>query len=226
MPVTGIAGTPHEVTPCLTKWPCCKRGLTRYKFTRTLVRSDDELMHVAYSIPLGVDKEPGRFHVKPAVSSISKGDVNDDAIENVTMASAAAHPSRNLGREAGLYANAGSTAVEHAVRLGIYRYIADTGSGLHLVPASMVRGAGKWRFTRRLQEVIDLDTAGGDATCEHSINVKVLPLHEGQLTAHILDGTPPVLSVGRLCIDHDYEFSGLEDPRIPTSLLLMDGVLS
>ncbi len=70
----------------------------------------------------------------------------------------------------------------------------------------MLARFGLLKHTRKLRTPFPLDTAGGLTQCDSVIDCEMMPLDEAYVTAHVLDSTPPVISVGRLCIDHKYEF--------------------
>merc|ERR1711972_512047 len=51
-----------------------------------------------------------------------------------------------------------------------------------------------------------MSTAGGRTRCDHKINIAFPSLSDEALVAHVLDDTPPVVSIGRLCMKHNYPF--------------------
>ncbi len=81
--------------------------------------------------------------------------------------------------------------------------IADTGTGVHLIGLKHVRGKDRNKIRDNGDEVI-LSTANGRVNAVHKIDLYSQRLGE-ELEAVVLDKTPTALSVGRLCLDGDWE---------------------
>ena len=101
---------------------------------------------------------------------------------------------------------AGSTAYAHAVDIGIHKWIADTGAGLHLIPKAAVRRRNLFSKCRKILNPFIVHTANGQTECDTILECRLDMLDEGYIASHILDSTPPVISVGRLVEDCMYEF--------------------
>ncbi|MCH2074919.1 MAG: hypothetical protein MK130_08695, partial [Puniceicoccaceae bacterium] len=102
--------------------------------------------------------------------------------------------------------DAGVVAVARAYEVGIRRYIADTGSGHHLIPKKQVKSKNLLSKMEMLRRAICFETAGGDTRCTTALGVKFPAIDEGKLVANVLDDTPAVVSIGRLCILAGYGF--------------------
>ena len=102
--------------------------------------------------------------------------------------------------------DAGITAAVRAAEVGIKRYIADTGSGLHLVSMEQIKSQGLVSRLYKLAKKVRLLTAGEEtATCK-GICIQFPGMQPDELMAHVLDDTPPVISVGALCQRYGYGF--------------------
>ena len=62
------------------------------------------------------------------------------------------------------------------------------------------------KYLDRLRVPFGMSTAGGRTRCDHKINIAFPSLTDDALVAHVLDDTPPVVSVGRLCMKYNYAF--------------------
>ena len=101
---------------------------------------------------------------------------------------------------------AGSAALTRAVDVGIQKWIADTGAGLHLIPRSAVRKRNLFSKCRKLNRSFVMHTANGSTDCDTILECRMDMLDAGYIGGHILDSTPPVISVGRLVEDCGYKF--------------------
>jgi hypothetical protein len=98
------------------------------------------------------------------------------------------------------------TFLLNARQLGVNKMIADTGSGLHLLSMEIIDRNKVRKYLKELKAPICFDTAGGQTTCKYELELHVPSLSQFQITAHILDDTPSVLSIGRFCIDNGFSF--------------------
>ena len=96
--------------------------------------------------------------------------------------------------------DAGLAAIAKAAQVGIQRYIADTGCGINLVPMDAIKQAGMLDRFQKLKLGFNMSTAGGRTKCDYRINIAFPSLSDEALVAHVLDDTPPVVSIGRLCM--------------------------
>ena len=66
-----------------------------------------------------------------------------------------------------------------------------------------------------VREAFLIETANGVTSCDTKLKVKFPDLDEKALVCHVLDQTPPVVSVGWLCSERMYAFYWLSGSRIP-----------
>ena len=109
------------------------------------------------------------------------------------------------------HGEAGQTAYVRARELGILYYIADSGSGHHVVPRDNVRDNGLEARLSELDKTLSFETAGGRTECEHTIAISFPVLDERILTAHVLDDTPPVISMGVCASSMDTTSTGPQE---------------
>ena len=102
--------------------------------------------------------------------------------------------------------DAGIAAIAKAQKIGIRRFIADTGSGIHLIPMEKVKSGSLRKHLHKLPYPFKLDTAGGETQCGNTLAIKFSALGDNELVAHVLDDTPPVISIGRICMTRGYSF--------------------
>ena len=83
-------------------------------------------------------------------------------------------------------------------------FIADTGSGLHLIPRHALSDA-YIRRAKLLEKTMKLNTANGSITVDKSVGIPFKSFQE-MLDCIILEDTPPVISVGERCENKGYAF--------------------
>ena len=83
------------------------------------------------------------------------------------------------------------------------RWIADTGSGIDLIGRKDIDKEA--RCSKRDGEKILLSTAGGFTNSSQYVDVNVHTLNEIS-TPLVMTSTPPVLSIGKRCMEQNYEF--------------------
>ena len=86
--------------------------------------------------------------------------------------------------------DAGAAAIAEAWDIGIKKYIADTGCGIHLIPKSIVKSRRLLQYMKTLEDPIGLDTAAGGTECKNTLAIGFKPLANEVLVAHVLDDTP------------------------------------
>ncbi len=91
-------------------------------------------------------------------------------------------------------------------KLGIPRFIVDTGCGYNLVPAACLKDGRGRKSVRKLKQPIILNTAAGPTTTTDAVWLSCPGIDESECKALVLDSTPAVISVGERCQDHGYSF--------------------
>ncbi len=91
-------------------------------------------------------------------------------------------------------------------RIGIRRFIVDTGCGYNLLSRDTIERASGDKPLHSLENNVLLHTAGGPVECKTGVNVNCPALDEGKFQALVLDNTPEVLSVGQRCQEFGYGF--------------------
>ena len=189
------------------QWPTVTFGSTTEVFGPSPVCTDAQSLNCSvYEDPLVRNKAPHTTRSKNAAQQVFGADTSlfGDILPAVAATSY----------------DAGTTAIIKAYEVGIKKWIADTGSGLHLIPRSAVRKSNNMQNTRKVQDPFCLQTAGGLTHCDTVLEAKLDMLDEKYIVGHVLDSTPPVVSVGRLVQDHGYNFIWLhaerESPRFET----------
>ena len=105
-------------------------------------------------------------------------------------------------------------ASEEVPMTGPRRWIADTGSGHDIIGDHDV---SDWlrEGAESASEVVELHTANGIARVDTMIPVQVFPLKTVVMPL-LLESCPPVLSVGRRCIEEGFEFRWKPYSQHPT----------
>ena len=85
----------------------------------------------------------------------------------------------------------------------IKRWMADTGASVDALDLNFVSKAGR-RKIRKLHRTQEYETAGGTVTVENSISLISDVI--GPIDAVLLKSTPPVLSIGKRCMNQGYGF--------------------
>ncbi|WP_288992749.1 DNA (cytosine-5-)-methyltransferase, partial [uncultured Marinobacter sp.] len=84
------------------------------------------------------------------------------------------------------------------------RFIADTGASLHLVDRKSLSGKQQQRVRKSTKEIA-LNIANGLVWSSDVIDLYIKELNIN-ITAHVLENTVPVLSMGLLVKDHNFDF--------------------
>lgn len=82
------------------------------------------------------------------------------------------------------------------------KFIMDTGSGHDLISMRKVNRLGLESF---VSDQITFHTANGPTVSDRSVSIDIGALDRPAI-AHVLEDTPPVLSVGKRCMDERYSF--------------------
>ncbi|KAI4258793.1 MAG: hypothetical protein L6R35_007468, partial [Caloplaca aegaea] len=97
-----------------------------------------------------------------------------------------------------------ASAISKAMRRGIDYWIVDTGAGSDIIGRNLIRKS--W-----LPHVTDMDTtyrvstANGVTEVDKKMDLYVPVLRE-VVQPMVMDENPPLMSVGKRCMEHDYEF--------------------
>ena len=59
---------------------------------------------------------------------------------------------------------------------------------------------------KSLRKPLDFTTAAGKTKCEFCMDISFPTLNKAKLVAHVLDDTPAVISIGKLCMEEGYAF--------------------
>ena len=134
-----------------------------------------------------------------------EGKYNTDHIENARVARAGAYwLAKELGHSVDPPVKQGATPAAAAghTDLGPDKWIMDTGCGFDLIGFEDIPEMNhKIMMMSQCSNEIQLHTANGVTTVQNEVLLQVKYLHE-QVTALVLDSTPPVLSIGKRCMDY------------------------
>ena len=94
----------------------------------------------------------------------------------------------------------------HARQVGHESYIADSGSGVHLVSLAKLKEMGLEKHMDRLKAPVKFHTTGGITECNYTVAIRFPHVSEDETVARVLDDTPAVISIGKWCVENDYLF--------------------
>ncbi len=105
-----------------------------------------------------------------------------------------------------------------SVRGKIHRWMADTGASIDAIDILMLSKAGR-RKVRQLHDTRTFETAAGDVHANSTIDL--FSEHIGEINAVLLKKTPPVISIGKRCMQLGFGFYW--PPYTPPHIILPDG---
>ena len=100
-----------------------------------------------------------------------------------------------------------------AVASEVRRWVVDTGSGHDLIQLRDVADMGRHSIPASV--TLRLNTANGQVKADRIVPLRVRELGE-TISPYVLPSTPPVLSVGRRCMDEGYTFEWKPYSSTPT----------